>query len=112
MAADIDHRIDRGGTADDLAAGALERAPAGRRLGLGEIHPIVHPPLQQPWPAERDVDPRIAVPATRLKQQHARVLVLAQPIRQSAAGRAGSDDDVSVFRILTGGPNGRLLCCG
>ena len=96
MAAHIDHGVDRRRAADHLAAGAFDAAAVHRRLGLGEIHPVVAAALQHPAPAERDMDPRVAVPAARLEHQHARVRVLAQPIGQGAAGRSGPDDDVGV----------------
>ena len=63
--------------------------------GLGEIHPVVQAAREDAAPAERNVDPRIAVPAAGFEHQHARVL--GQPVRQRAAGGAGADDDVVVF---------------
>src|ERR1700746_2844612 len=63
--ADIGHRIDRGRAADHLAARALDAAPIHRRLGLGEISPIVLALLQHAGPGERDVGSRGGVPAPR-----------------------------------------------
>ena len=80
MAAHIGHRIDRRRAADDAAARAFESAPAGRRFRFREIHPVVLAVEQQMRPAERNLDPRIAVPAARLEQQHA-----ACPCPRSAA---------------------------
>ena len=101
MAARIGHGVDRRRAADDAAAGAFEAAPAGRRLGLGEIHPIVLALQQQARPAERDLDPRIAIPAAGFDQQHPLALVLAQPVGQHATGRSGADDD-GVVTALAG----------
>ena len=42
---------------------------------------------------ERQLDPRIAIPAAGFEQQHVGVRVLGQPRRERAAGRAGADDD-------------------
>jgi hypothetical protein len=96
MAARIGHGVDRRRAADDAAARAFEAAAAGRGLGLGEIHPVMLALEQQARPAERNLDPRIAIPAAGLEQQHPLALVLAQPVGQHAAGRSGADDDVIV----------------
>ena len=50
VAADIGHRVDRGRAADHLAARAFEPAAVHRRLGLGEIHPVVLALLQHARP--------------------------------------------------------------
>ena len=89
----IGHGIDRGRAADDAAARAFEPAAAGRRLGLGEILPVMLALGQHPHPGDRDLDPRIAVPAAGFEEQHARALILGQPVRQRAAGGTGADDD-------------------
>ena len=94
VAARIGHGVDRGRAADHLAARAFDVAAVQLRLGLGEIHPVVQPPRQDAAPAERDVDPWVAVPAAGFEDQDLDVLVLGQPVRQHAAGGAGTDDDV------------------
>src|ERR1700685_1770392 len=48
---------------------ASARAPAQRILRLAEIHPVMPALEQQPRPAERDVDPRIAVPAPGFEEE-------------------------------------------
>ena len=96
MAAHIGHGVDRRRAADNAAAGAFEATAAGRGLGFREIHPVVLALEQKARPAQRDLDPRIAVPAAGFEQQHPLALVLAQPVGQHAAGRAGADDDVVV----------------
>src|SRR4029077_19850524 len=70
VAADIGHRVDRRRTADDLAAGAFDAATIGIGLGLGEIHPVVQAFFEDAAPAERDLDPRVAVPPAGFEQQH------------------------------------------
>src|SRR5580693_4210030 len=101
MAARVGHGVDRRRAADDAAARAFQAAAAGRGLGFGKIHPVVLALEQKARPAERNLDPRIAVPAAGLEQQHPLALVLAQPVGQHAAGRAGADDD-GVVGFLVG----------
>jgi hypothetical protein len=96
VAANIGHRVDRRRAADHLAAGALDAPPVESRLRLGEVHPVVQPLFEDAAPADRDLDPRVAVPAAGLQQQHPGLGILGQPPRQGAAGGAGADDDVVV----------------
>ena len=44
--------------------------------------------------ADRDMDPDPVVLAARFEEQHRRIRVGRQPVRQHAAGGAGSGDDV------------------
>ena len=44
-----------------------------------------------------NVDPRIAILAARLQQQHGGLAVGGQPVGQHAAGRTGADDDEIEF---------------
>ena len=97
MAPHISHRVDRGRSADDFAACAFDRARAELGLGLREIHPVVHAVQEQPRPAQRDVDPRIAIPAAGLQQQHLDRRVFGKPIGQHAARRPCADDDEVVM---------------
>jgi len=77
-----------------LAARTLD-APTGDRLfGLAEIAPVVQALLQNLAPAERDVDPRVAVPAAGLQKQHGNIGIGSQPVREDAPGRARTHDDV------------------
>ena len=48
-------------------------------------------------PAERDVDPGIAIPAAGFEHEH-RNVVLGEPVGERAAGRTGADDDEVVAR--------------
>ena len=79
VAAHIGHGVGRGRAADHLAAGAFDPAVVGDGLRLAEIHPVVQPLLQDLAPAERDVDPGVAVPAAGLEQQHRALAVFGQP---------------------------------
>src|SRR5581483_2115755 len=87
VAAHIGHGIGRGAAAHHLAAGAFDGAAAHARLRLAEIAPIVQAIDQYLTPAERDVNPGIAVPAARLEDQDRDVLVFRQPMREHAARR-------------------------
>src|SRR5271166_1540239 len=94
VTAHVSHCVDRGRSADDFPARALDRAPAQRCLRLGEIHPVVHAVYQQPRPAERDVYEWVAVPSAGFEQQDLGVGILRQPAGQRAARRARPEDDV------------------
>ena len=94
VAAHIGHRVDRRRAADHLAARAFDASSVEARLRLALVHPVVAALLQKLPPAERQVDPRVAVPAAGLEHQHADIAVFGQPVRQRAAGRAGADDDI------------------
>ena len=96
VTARIGHGVDRGRAADHLAAGAFDPAAVELRLGLGEIHPVVQAVGEDLAPAERNVDPRVAVPSARFQHQHAGVAVLGQPVGQHATRRARTNDDVVV----------------
>ena len=89
---------------DDEPPSTLPRIASMRRplrLGSGSVSiaPVVHRVLVHLADAERDVDQRMRVAAARLEQQHARGAVLAQPVGQHAARRAGADDDVVVASV-------------
>ena len=96
IAAGIGHDVDRGRTAQNLAAHGLDPAAVHVRLGLGGIAPVEHVVFVHLAHAERDVDERVEIAPARLDQQNARGAVLAQPVGQHAAGGAGADDDVVV----------------
>ena len=70
VAADIGHRVDRGRAADHLAARAFDAAAVERGLRLGLVVPAVDAVAQHLAPGERQLDPRIAVPAAGFEQQH------------------------------------------
>src|SRR5262249_44878402 len=60
------------------------------------VAPVEHVVFVHLAHAERDVDERIEVAPAGFDQQHARGAILAQPVGQHAAGRAGADDHVVV----------------
>jgi hypothetical protein len=55
--------------------------------------------LQDTAPAERDLDPGIAVPAPGLQQQNADLRAFGQTMGKAATGRAGTDDNIIVLPI-------------
>ena len=93
LAADIDHAVDRRGTAEHLAARPKHAAIAGARIGLGLVAPIDRGVGEGLAKTERNVDPAVAVLAAGLEQEHAHRRILAEPRRDCAPGRAGADDD-------------------
>ncbi len=58
----------------------------------------------QPRPAQRDVDPAVAIPAASLQQQHLDGRVFRKPIGQHAARRPCADDDEVVMIRRHGSP--------
>ena len=81
VAAHEGHGVGRRRAAHHLAARAFHLPPVGMLLRAAEIHPVVQPLLEDLAPAERNVDPGIAVPAAGLEQEH------ASPRRPPSAGR-------------------------
>jgi hypothetical protein len=101
MAAQIDHRIDRGRSPQRPPARDGNPPPGKFRLGFGFIVPV------EPWIVKDLIDPRRdrhhqrAVAAAGLQQQDLAVGILAQPAGQDASGRPSPDDDIVIF--LRGG---------
>ena len=94
LAADIDHPVDRAGTAQHAAARIGDGAPIGAGVGLGRVAPGDRRMIQQPHIAGRDVDQRVAVRPAGLDQHDAGTGIFAQPIGQHAPRRAGADNDI------------------
>ena len=103
LAADMDHRVDRSGSADDLAARPVAGATVepGDRVGI--VHPVDARIEEGPAIADRQLDPDRPVGSPRLDQQHARLAVRRQPVGQHAAGRPGADDDIVVSIVHQAG---------
>ena len=86
LPADVDQPVDRAGAAEHLAARPDHASPAqfGERLGLelpGDLG-VVDVAVE----TGRDVDPRVAVLAAGLEQQHTRPPIRAEPVGQHAPG--------------------------
>ena len=96
VAAHVRHAVDRRRAAEHPAARAVDAPTVHVRLGLAPVAPVVALALQRIRERRRHVQlpgPRV-VDRPRLEQQHAYVRILAQPVGEHAAGRAGADHDV------------------
>src|SRR5205085_11578745 len=96
-AADVDEPVDRARSAENLAARPQDAAAAELGDGLRLEHPGDLRMEDVSVEPGGDVDPRVAVLAARLQQQHARRAVGSQAVGQHAAGRTGADDGEIVF---------------
>ena len=94
VAAHVDHAVDRGRAAQHLAARTVDAPAVQIGLGLGLEAPVVALHVHGDRERGRHLDEDAAPAAACLEQQHADALVLAQPVGQHAAGRAGADDHV------------------
>jgi hypothetical protein len=103
LAAGMDRLVDGEGAAHDLAAPRLEAPPDERRLRLGRVAPVVQIVAVQQAEPEGDVDERIDVAAAGVEHEHAVLAGFAEPGREHAAGRTGTDHDVVVLACLVHG---------
>mmetsp|Transcript_6308 Transcript_6308/g.25549 ORF Transcript_6308/g.25549 Transcript_6308/m.25549 type:complete len:320 (+) Transcript_6308:1316-2275(+) len=94
LATHIDHAVDAGAATQHLAARVAQVAAVEPGLGLGLEAPVGARVADAVEVADRDVDPVVVILAAGLDQQHALVAVGAEPVRQQAAGGAGTHDDV------------------
>ena len=93
IAAHPEHAIDGSGAAGDATARPEQRPPAQARLGFGVEAPqraLTDHHLGDPG---RYFEPDPLIVVTGLDQQHAVAARFGEPIGQSAAGRAGADND-------------------
>ena len=109
MAAQVGHCVDRRRSPDDLAPRAFDATPAQCGFGFGRIHPVVHPTQKHPRPAERYVNPGVAIPSAGFEQKHTDICILGEPVCQRTARRSGADDDIVVRHWHV--PASRLKCC-
>src|SRR5207302_4043776 len=72
LAADIDHAVDRRGTAEHLAARPEHAAIPGAGVGLGLVAPIDRRVRKGLAKAERDMNPAVAVLTAGFEQQDPR----------------------------------------
>ena len=96
VAAHVRHAVDRGRAAEHPAARAVDAPAVHVRFGLAPVTPVVALALERIRERRRHMQlpgPRV-VDRPRLEQQHAYVRILAQPVGEDAAGRAGADHDV------------------
>jgi hypothetical protein len=96
LAAHVDHAVDRGAAAQNLAARIVDGAPAEALLSLGLEAPVSARIPHAIEIADRDVDPEEVILAAGFQQQHRDLRIGGEPIRQQAAGCPTADDDVVV----------------
>ena len=99
VAADVHHRVGRGGAAEGAPARQVDPPAVAVRLAAGRVIPV-HRAVAECGHAERDVDVVARVRRACLEQQDAHVRVLAQPRCQDAARRARAHDDVVVHKTF------------
>src|SRR5256885_781266 len=95
VTADVDHRVDAAGPAQDLAARPVDGAAARAMLRNGQVVPVVRG-LEQPVHRGGGADLVGVVGEAGLQQQHADARIGGQARRQDAAGAAGTNDDVVI----------------
>jgi len=106
VAADVDHRVDRGGPSERPATGQIALTAGEAGLGIGDQRPVVLARRDRQR-ARGQVDLVGAVRRTCLEQADLDIGVFGQPSGQHAAGRAGSDDHV-VIATHPASPRARL----
>ena len=102
VAADVDHRVQRGGAAEHAAAREVDAAAVERGLGLGCEVPV-EGRLVELGEGDRDVQAVLGVRRAGLDEADGAVRVLGQAVGQHAAGRAGADDHVVVHGPILAG---------
>src|SRR3989440_7903422 len=94
LPAHVDHGVDRRAAAEPAPARVMDRAAGEVFVGLGLVAPVGARVGDRVEVADRDRDPEIVVPAARFQQQHARIRVLRQAVREQAAGAARAHDHI------------------
>jgi hypothetical protein len=97
VAADPDHGIDAGGSAQDAAAGDVVALAVQAGVGFGLIHPVDGGVVEELAVAERHLDEEAPVGAAGLDQGDAVFAVFGQAVGERTACAAGADDDVVGF---------------
>ena len=87
MAAHIDHAVDRGGSADDLAAWRDQRRPP--RCGSGSEHkaPIIGAHVHREGQGRRHLDEGANICAAKFNDDHGVLAVLRQAVSHGGTGR-------------------------
>ena len=94
LAAQIEHRVDRGAAAEHAPARIADRAAVQPRLGLGLVAPVGALVADAVEIADGDVDPHPVVFAAGFQQQNRVARIGREAVGEDAAGGAGADDDV------------------
>jgi len=98
-APDVDHRVHRGRTAQDLAPGPVN-GPAGRAVLRDRLVIPVVRALEEPAHRGRGVDLRSVVGRPGFEEQDADLRIGGQARRQDASRASGADDDVVIHGDL------------
>ena len=96
VAAHVQHRVDRRGATEGLAARPIHAPVVAMRLGCGLVAPVVRRFVAQAREAGRHLQHKRVVGGARLEDQDAQPIVFGEAVGDRAAGRAGADDDVVV----------------
>ena len=94
VAAYVDHAVDRGRAAHDLAARAGDAAAAEIRLRFRPITPVIKRHGTGIGQRRRHLNKRPDVAAAIFQDQHPMAAGLRQPMGQHRTGGSGADDDV------------------
>ena len=94
LAAHVDHRVDGGAAAENLAARVVDRSACKVLVRLRLVAPVGAWIGDRVEIADRDVDPEPVVLPAGLEEQHLRGGICRQPVGQHAAGASGANDDV------------------
>jgi hypothetical protein len=106
IAANVDHRVERTASTEDLAARKIDRAIRRGRLRDGRVAPIVgrHPYFPR---IRRHVDVRVRIEAAGFEEEDRGRWILRQARSDDATARTGTDDDIIV--VVHGRPPTRLF---
>ena len=99
MATHVDHRVDRAGTTDDLAARQLDSPTVALWFRLSLHVPIERRSFEHRVHASWDMNHRVPVPAPGFQQQHLLCATFAELVGEETAGRSGAYNDVVIFAL-------------
>ena len=97
MAAYIDHAVDRGRPANNLAPRTNKPPPAKCRFRFGKIAPVIAFHVHRVGQRGGHLDQRPGITAPKFQHQNAAAAILAKPIGHGTAGRPRPDDDIVII---------------
>lgn len=109
-AAQIGHRVDRPGAAEDLAAWPDHALAAKGDLGLGAVSPIEHAFFAKGEEPGRHGDEGIGIRWTGFEEKDVAGGIGREAVGENASGRAATNDDVIITKVV-GRDDGPLLFC-
>src|SRR5262249_10891197 len=93
LAAHVDHAVDAGAAAQDLAARVAQGPSVETGVRLRHVEPVGARIADAAQIPHRNVDPRVVVAPTGLDQQHAPPGIRREAVGQEAARGAGAHHD-------------------